>query len=120
MSSPNREELLNMAIDSARQGNKQGARVMLRQVLQEDKKNERAMLWMAKTANSATERQQWLSRVLKVNPNNEIAKKTLAKMNNKRAASENRKLFYFGGAAVAALLVITLIGTAVWAFAPLS
>ena len=42
---PNREQLLQMAINSAKSGNRDGARMMLRQVLSEDKRNERAMMW---------------------------------------------------------------------------
>jgi thioredoxin-like negative regulator of GroEL len=120
MASPNREELLGMAIQSARNGNKQGARVMLRQVLNQDPKNERAMLWMAKTANSKTERQQWLERVLTVNPENTTAQKALNQMAHKQEASENRKLFVFGGAVAGALMLISLVAAAAWAFAPLS
>ena len=44
---PNREQLLQMAVTTAKAGNRDGARVMLRQVLSEDRRNERAMLWMA-------------------------------------------------------------------------
>ncbi|MEO0563770.1 MAG: tetratricopeptide repeat protein [Chloroflexota bacterium] len=120
MASPNREQLLNMGIQSAKQGNAQGARVMLRQVLEQDPKNERAMLWMAKTAKSPTERKQWLRRVLEVNPDNGVAKKALDQMEHRAAASENRRLFYFGSIAVAAFMVLTLIGAAAWAFADLT
>jgi len=119
MASPNREQLLNMAIQSAKQGNKQGARVMLRQVLEQDKKNERAMLWMAKTANSPTERKQWLQRVINVNPDNEIASRALEKMATRAEASENRKLATYGSFAAVGLMSIILIITAAWAFAPL-
>jgi thioredoxin-like negative regulator of GroEL len=119
MASPNREQLLNMAIQSAKQGNKQGARVMLRQILEQDKRNERAMLWMAKIANSQTERKQWLERVLQVNPDNDVAQKALDKMNYTEAASENRKLVIFGSAAAGAVMLITLFIAGFWAFAPL-
>ncbi len=120
MPSPNREELLSMAIQSARQGNKQGARVMLRQVLDQDRRNERAMLWMAKTSNSQTERQQWLERVLEVNPDNPTAQKALAKMTYSKEAAENRKLFVFGAAIAGGLMLISLVAASAWAFAPLS
>lgn len=119
MPSPNREELLAMAIQSARQGNKQGARVMLRQVLDQDRKNERAMLWMAKTSNSQTEIKQWLERVLEVNPDNSTAQKALDQMAYHRRAAENRKLFVFGGAVAGGLMLITVAAAAVFAFWPL-
>ena len=120
MASPNREELLAMAIQSARQGNKQGARVMLRQVLAQDHKNERAMLWMAKTSNSVTERTQWLERVLEVNPENPTAQKVLSNMAHNKEAAESRKLFWFGGIVAGAVMLLSLVFSAVWAFAPLA
>lgn len=119
-SSPNREELLRMAIQSAKGGQKDGARMMFQQVLQQDKHNERALLWMAKIADTPGERRVWLERVLTVNPENEVAQNALDQMTYGKAAKENKKLFYFGGAAVGALMLITIIVAAAWAFAPLS
>ena len=72
---PNREQLLQMAIASAKKGNADGARMMLRQILSEDRRNERALLWMAKVARNKKERLEWLERVLDVNPDNEQARK---------------------------------------------
>lgn len=117
MSSPNREQMIRMAIETARQGNTQGARMMLQQVLQEDRNNERAMLTMAKISRSSDERQKWLERVLEVNPENESARTALDRMVYTSAASENRTLFYFGGAVTAAFMLITLLWMAYWAFA---
>lgn|SRR5690606_17843483 len=105
---PNREELLKMAIRTAQAGNKQAAKMMFRRVLAEDKRNERAMIWMAKLADSKNERMQWLNRVIQVNPNNETARETLRKMNYKRSASENRILLTFGVIA-GVLLVLGLV-----------
>ncbi len=47
---PNREQLLQLAIRTAKGGNATAARVMFRQVLADDKNNERALMWMAKMA----------------------------------------------------------------------
>lgn len=104
---PNREELLNMAIRSARDGNKESARVMLRQVLSEDKRNERAMMWMAEIAETQAERRKWLERVLQVNPDNTKARATLNRMTYKRTSRENRTLLIFG--MVAGVLVVLLV-----------
>lgn len=120
MATPNREQLLKMAIQSAKQGNKESARVMLRQVLEQDKRNERAMLWMAQIANSPTERKMWLERVLKVNPDNETAAKALEKMKKQREESENRKLIQYGTYVIGALMLFILVFTAMWAFQPLT
>ncbi len=65
---PNREELLQMGIRAAKAGNRQGASTLFEQVLSQDKRNERAMMWMAKIADNKAERKKWLERVLLVNP----------------------------------------------------
>ncbi len=101
------EELLELAIQAAKDGNLDGARVMLRQVLGHNKRNETAMLWLAKIARSQKERRQWLERVLQVNPDNETAQKAIAKMSYNRTAMENKTLFVFG--AVAAFMIVMVI-----------
>ena len=104
---PNREELLQLAINTARAGNKRAARLMFEQVLKQDKNNERAMMWLAKTAESKAERQEWLRRVLNVNPNNEQARSTLKRIAYRRSAKDNRVLLIFG--VVAAVLIILAV-----------
>ncbi|HLV35425.1 MAG TPA: hypothetical protein VKY59_09940 [Spirillospora sp.] len=105
---PNREQLLQMAISTAKAGNRDGARVMLRQILSEDRRNERAMLWMAVTARSNQERRQWLERVLDINPDNEQAKTQLKRMNYRASAQQNRVLLVFG-VVVGVLFVLLLV-----------
>ena len=104
---PNREQLLQMAVTTAKAGNRDGARVMLRQVLSEDRRNERAMLWMAKMARSSKERRQWLKRVLDVNPDNEVARKQIKRMDYQTSAQQNRILLVFG--VVAGVLFVLLL-----------
>ena len=55
--SPNREELLQLAISAAQAGNTESARVMFMQVLDQDRHNERALMWMAKLSTTRAERQ---------------------------------------------------------------
>lgn len=105
---PNREQLLQMAINSAKSGNKDGARVMLRQVLTEDKRNERAMLWMANVSRNKAESRQWLERVLDINPDNEQAQRLLKKMDYQASAQQNRMLLIFG-VVVGVLFVLLLV-----------
>lgn len=107
-----------MAIRSARDGNKESARVMLRQVLNEDRRNERAMLWMAQIANTQAERRKWLERVLQVNPDNTKARATLNRMTYKRSARENRTLVIFGMVAgvLVVLLIVVLLAVSLGAF----
>jgi Tfp pilus assembly protein PilF len=102
--SPNREELLQLAINAAQAGNKDSARVMFRQVLNEDPRNERAMMWLAKLAESRAERREWLTRVLQVNPRQQSARDALRRMDYKRSARDNRVLVFYG--LIATLLVI--------------
>lgn len=106
---PNREELLQMAIRTAKNGNGTAARVMFRQILSEDQRNERAMMWMAKLSDSKTERKQWLQRALEVNPNNDAARSALKKMSYSSSANDNRTLLIFGmitGVMIVVALVI--------------
>jgi cytochrome c-type biogenesis protein CcmH/NrfG len=104
---PNREQLLQMAISAAKQNNKNAARLMFRQILSEDKDNERAMMWMAKLAESKEERKVWLQRVLSVNPANDIARDTLDRLSYSRSARDNRVLLIFG--VLAAVLIVLAI-----------
>jgi Tfp pilus assembly protein PilF len=93
---PNREELLQMGIRAAKAGNKEAARLTFQQILGQDKRNERAMMWMAQLADTRAERKKWLNRALMVNPDNETARKQLNKMNHSEAAKQNRVLLVFG------------------------
>lgn len=106
---PNREELLQLAINTARGGNKRPARLMFEQVLKEDKNNERAMMWLAKISDSKTERKEWLERVLRVNPNNEQAREALKSIAYKKSAKDNRVLVIFGVIAVVLIVLAVVV-----------
>lgn len=104
---PNREELLRMAVRAAEAGNKEGARMMFREVLAQDKRNERAMVWLAKLAPTQAERKAWLRRILAINEENDWARKTLKKMTYQESAKANRTLLVFG--VIAAVLIVLAI-----------
>jgi hypothetical protein len=104
---PNREELLQMGIRAAKAGNKEGARMAFDQILSQDKRNERAMMWMAKISDTKVERKKWLDRVLSVNPDNEAARDALQKMAYTRSARENRILLIFG--VIAGVLIVLAV-----------
>ena len=104
---PNREELLQLAINAARAGNYKPARLMFEQVLKQDKNNERALMWLAKIAESKAERREWLTRVLTVNPNNDVARDALKRMAYKRSARDNRVLLTFG--VLAGVLIVLAV-----------
>jgi len=104
---PNREELLQLAINAARAGNSKPARLMFEEVLKQDKNNERALMWLAKIAGSKAERREWLMRVLNVNPNNDVARNALKRMAYKRSARDNRVLLTFG--VLAGVLIVLAV-----------
>jgi thioredoxin-like negative regulator of GroEL len=104
----NNEELLQLAIRAVKSGQHEGARMMLRQVHSQDRTNETAMLWLAKTAKTQSERVEWLNRVLEQNPDNEIAQKALKRMKYKREARENQMLLIYGTIG-AVMVVVTLV-----------
>ncbi len=101
------EDLLQLAIKAAKDGQKEGARVMFRQIHSRDKRNETAIMWLAKIATSEKERISWLTKALELNPTNDAAKKALAKMNYRDQANQNKTLLLFGG--IAAFMIITVI-----------
>jgi hypothetical protein len=104
----NREELFNLAVEAVNQGNKQSARVMFRKILGEDKRNTRAMLWLAKIAGTEKERLLWLNKILDVNPNHEGALTIMNKMKRKGSVERNQLLLRVG---VGAYGVILLLGS---------
>ncbi|MFZ4815200.1 MAG: hypothetical protein ACOYL5_11745 [Phototrophicaceae bacterium] len=114
-----REDLLQLAIRTAKQGNPAGAKVMFEQVLAQDGRNRRAMMWMAQLAENNEERKRWLERVLKIDPENVKAKEALDKILYNESASENRTLVVYGGIGAGAFLFVILILTTAWAFWPL-
>jgi len=103
------EELLQLAIRAVKSRQRDGARVMLRQLLARDRRNESAMLWLAKIARNPTERAKWLARVLEVNAENEAAQRALDRMRYQQAAVENRMLMVFGSASVVMLILTIFI-----------
>ena len=77
---PNLEELMQFGIRAAKDENFDSARLFFQKVLDVDKRNERAWLWMAHVAENDTRRRQCLEAVLRLNPNNLSAHKYLDAM----------------------------------------
>lgn len=101
------EQLMQMATRAAQEGNKDGARVMFRQVYDRDNRNDRAMFWLAKLSKNPRERQDWLRKVLKVNPNHEGAQAAMKKLQYRNASNENRTLLI--GVVVVVVLIILAV-----------
>lgn len=107
---PNLEDLLRLGIRTAKSGNKEGARVMFQQVLDIDKRNERAWLWLASVAETDIDRRRYLQTVLRINPNNANAKKHLASMDRAVDSAEQRSMrLGLTALAVIVLLIIFVV-----------
>lgn len=103
------EQLLQMAIKAARSGQKDGARVMLRQVYTNNKRNETALMWLAKLAKNEKERKEWLKIILDLNPNNQAAQKALDNLSYQREAKDNRTILLFGTISIVMFILIIAI-----------
>jgi hypothetical protein len=111
---PNLEDLLRLGITTAKAGNKEGARVIFQQVIANDKRNERAWLWLASVEDSPIERRRILQTVLEMNPNNANAKKLLAAMDNVVASGEKQSMII--GVRILIGLVVLIAIIAVFVF----
>lgn len=68
------------AIQKIKSGDRPGGAVILKQLIQENKNNERAWLWMSVCVQSPEEKRKCLNEVLRIDPNHEKAKAALAKL----------------------------------------
>jgi len=75
--------LLEQGIAALKAGRKAKARNLLMQVVQQDKRNEVAWLWLSGTVDTDKERRICLENVLAINPNNEVARRGLASLTAK-------------------------------------
>jgi hypothetical protein len=73
-------DTLEQAIAAIKAGDKNTGGQLLNQVLQTDPQNETAWLWMTAIVGSDEERRKILEHVLSINPDNEIAQNSLAKL----------------------------------------
>ncbi len=88
---PNLEQLMQMGIRTAREGNKQNARMIFERVLEQNPEDERAWIWMAWAADNDVDRRRYLETALRINPNSR-ARKLLADMENAKYTGESRTL----------------------------
>jgi tetratricopeptide (TPR) repeat protein len=75
---PVNPDILTEAIAAAKRGERATAKDQLTRYLRYDQKNELAWLWMSSVVESDRERLYCLNQVLKLNPDNKIAKRGLA------------------------------------------
>lgn len=75
------EKLLHAGIDAARKGNRDEATKLLTQAVQANPRLEQAWLWLGFCRYKAEEREYCFQRVIKLNPNNQEARRQLALLN---------------------------------------
>ena len=75
---------LEKAINAIKEGKKTEGKALLAEILHADPNNERAWLWMSAAVNSADNKEECLERVLKLNPNNQPAQRSLTSLRKKR------------------------------------
>jgi thioredoxin-like negative regulator of GroEL len=91
-SSPNLEHLLQNAVRTWQSGNPTAARMMVEQVLENDKRNERAWLLMAKMANNEVDRRRYLETVLEINPRNAQASQLINQLDSALKGTESNSM----------------------------
>lgn len=76
----NEVELMRQAKEAIQQGDKVTGRKLLSQVVVANPQNEIAWLWLSSTISDPRKKEYCLERVLKINPNNEVARKHWLKL----------------------------------------
>ena len=104
---PNLEDLMRLGIRTAKEGNRDNARVIFQQVLASDKRHVGAWLWMASLAENNIDRRRFLETVLRLEPENQTAKRQLAALDRAVESSEGRSVRF--GVMIVAVLILALI-----------
>jgi hypothetical protein len=112
-------KLLKQGMAAAKAGEKDAARQLFEQVIELDKNNVRAWLWMAATVDEVEKRRVCLNNVLYLDPENQQAKRQLAaldaaaeggsKLPGVAAGGMNRRVLFGGVAVVAVVLVLVVV-----------
>ncbi|MEP7289199.1 MAG: hypothetical protein ABI947_25890 [Chloroflexota bacterium] len=105
--SPNLEDLMRLGVRTAKEGNRDNARVIFQQVLSADKRHINAWLWMASLAENNIDRRRYLETVLRLSPDNLTAKKQLAALDTAVARGENRSVRF--GVMIVFVLILALV-----------
>ena len=81
------QQKLRMGIEAARRGDKSAAQLLLRQVVDADRNNELAWMWLASAVDSLDERRVCLENALRINPDNARAQEALRRLQPGGAAA---------------------------------
>jgi hypothetical protein len=120
MSSPDHQEKLRQAVELARGGDRQEARRLVEEVLQDDEENARAWLLLARLTDNVDEKRMALTTVLQLSPGNQRAQEMLDQLETEIETDDpeimpgiTRRVFHrivLGvGATVIVLVVIVLV-----------
>ena len=74
------DKSLEQAIVAIKAGDKATARKLLLAIIKENPNNETAILWLSTTTDDPARKRECFERVLKINPENEVAKRGLDKL----------------------------------------
>lgn len=110
----NLENLMQLGINAARNGNKEAAKGIFNQVLSADRRNERAWLWLAAVEDDQTERRRILQTVLSINPDNQKAKELIRAMDQAIERSERASMLWGIRLIIGLLIVIAVVGVLVF------
>ncbi len=109
------KQLLRQGVTAAKAGDKEKARKLFEKVIEQDKNNEKAWLYMARVVESEEQQRVCLGNVLYLNPDNEKARRLLSRLETgkkggKRGGGDvNKRLLIGGGIGAAALLLVLLL-----------
>lgn len=112
------EDLLRQGIEAAKMGNKDSARLILRRVLEQDKRNERAWLWLASVEDDPIERRRVLQTVLDINPANANAQKLLKAMDTAVSRSEQASMRFGISMLLFIIVLLAIVGVIVVVIIP--
>ncbi len=110
----NLENLMQLGINAARNGNKEAAKGIFNQVLSADRRNERAWLWLAAVEDDQTERRRILQTVLSINPDNQKAKELIRAMDQAIERSERASMTWGIRLIIGLLIAIAIVGVFVF------
>jgi Flp pilus assembly protein TadB len=105
---PNLEHLIQMAIRTAEAGNVQSAMAMVENVLESDKRNERAWMLKAKYATNEVDRRRFLETILEINPRNQQARSFLKRLDTEGKQQEGSSM-RFGVILLVVVAVVLII-----------
>lgn len=112
--SPNLEDLMRLGIRSAKEGNRENARVIFRQVLNADKRHVGAWLWMASLAENNIDKRRYLETVLRLDPGNTTARQQLNQLDKAIERSENASVRF--GVMIVLVLIAAIVAVGLIVF----